>query len=104
MFLCGFQVTQNEETLEIVGQIYFYFVIFWLNVVDLKCTNYLIQKNLEVNPEELEIKEINFKISESIESMQPLLIESMPLKNTSLDNKKLDVIGEEFDLEDMQEQ
>ena len=57
-----------------------------------------------MNPEELEIKEINFKISEANESMQPLLIESLPLKNTSLDNKKLDVIGEEFDLEDMQEQ
>ena len=44
-------------------EIYFYFVIFWLNVVDLKCTNYLIQKNLELNPEESGIKEINFKIS-----------------------------------------
>ena len=59
-----------------------------------------------MNPEELEIKEINFKISEANELLQPLQIESLPLKklSSSLDNKKLDVIGEEFDLEDMQEQ
>lgn len=40
MFILGFQVTDNTWT-GVLRQTYFYLLLFWMNLIEIKCTHFL---------------------------------------------------------------
>jgi hypothetical protein len=61
LFLLGFQVTQNDlmnfDWTDFFSQCYFYILLFWLNVIELKCFYYLKEKFEALKLKKLEEEE-----------------------------------------------
>lgn len=62
LFIAGFQIVfnfqkqQDPTAAEFMRQIYFYLIIFWLNVIELNCFNYL--KDKYINKKEIKLDEM----------------------------------------------